>query len=143
MTTKFAALLFLLAPLAAQAADRAASLVPYPLPLHLEVRTTDAKLGLTCWSDWKDPKGIGIVVASATGRTHQFLGLPPLLIPEAVLVCGSLAGGLSFEVKFAGLPFDLHIQAAGLVFGELAVSPMRIVESGQANGIKPPVDADK
>lgn len=34
-------------------------------------------------------------------------------------------------------------QDAAIVSGELAVSPMRIVESDQANGIEPPVDADK
>ena len=123
MTTKLAALLFL-APVAAQAD------VPFPLPLHLEVQVGAKTLGLTCWSDMQDPKAIGIVVANASGKTLQFPGLPPLLIPEAVLVCGALAGGLSFEVAFPGLPFDLHMQAAGIVFGQLAVSERVVVVAG-------------
>jgi len=128
MTTKLAALLFLTIPLAAQAD------IPYPLPLHLEVRASEATLGLVCWSDHADPKSIGIVVANTSGKALQFPGLPPLLVPEAVLVFGSLAGDLSFEMPFAMLPFDLHIQAAGIVSGHLAVSPRRVIEAGYDPG---------
>jgi len=141
MTTKLSALLFLTLPLAAQADDR----VPHAFwrPLQLEVRVDNAALTLVCSSDQKNAKSIGIVVASASGKTMQFPGLPPLLVPEAVLVCGSLASDLIFKVPFPGLPFDLHIQAAGIVSGELALSPRRVVPMGQSDADQQAAKGDK
>lgn len=137
MTTKFAALFLAAAPLLAQATD------PIPFELGLEVRVAHKTLGLVCWSADADPKAIAIVVANSTGATIDFEGLPPLLIPEVVMVCGRLADGLTFEAPFLGLPFDLHLQAAGFVWGQLAVSERRVVAAGYdpyGNAISDPDD---
>jgi len=80
-----------------------------------------------------DKAGFGMVCANITGRTLQIPGLPTLIDPQVILAAGPLSGaGLKWIVPFHAIPYDLHVQGGGLIFGELQASPIHTVWASPA-----------
>ena len=80
-----------------------------------------------------DKTAFGMVCANVTGRTLQIPGLPTLIDPQVILAAGPVYGaGLKWSVPFRAIPYDLHVQGGGLIFGELQASPIHTVWASPA-----------